>query len=118
MLLFAVSSSLSSSQSRRAFLASSSSFAVAVQPAHALKERNEALCNTGFFTNIWEYRCTEIGDISDEAAAREMTSKEQGAVDSLMSKLDLTGDRTNTKPPTRQEQAFQTNMTFNLTMQD
>ena len=57
-------------------------------PADALKEKNEALCGTGFFTNIALYRCTEIGDISDEGKAGELTKNQEGKVDSLMSKLE------------------------------
>lgn len=57
------------------------------QAAYAVKDRNEALCGTGFYTNIWQYKCTDLGDIEDEGLGKEMSSSEQGAADSLMSKL-------------------------------
>lgn len=57
--------------------------------AHAVKERNEALCGTGFFTNIWQYKCTDIGDIADEGVPKDLSSSEQGATESLMSKFNL-----------------------------
>lgn len=58
-------------------------------PAHAVKPRNEALCNTGLFENFLEYRCTPIGNIEDEGQSRAMSSQEQAATDSLLSKLSL-----------------------------
>ena len=58
-------------------------------PALALKPRNEQLCGTGFFTNFLEYRCTDIGDISDEGQRTGLSESEAGAADSLMSKLKL-----------------------------
>jgi len=60
---------------------------VDVQPALALKERNEALCGTGFFTNIAQYMCTDIGDISDEGKSRKITDSELSSMDSLLGKL-------------------------------
>ena len=62
------------------------------QPASALKPNNEALCGTGFFTNIAQYKCTDIGDISDEGQSRKTTAEEESRLDGLMSKfgdLDL-----------------------------
>ena len=62
------------------------------QPAWALKPNNEALCGTGFFTNIAQYKCTDIGDISDEGQSRKTTAEEESRLDGLMSKfgdLDL-----------------------------
>ena len=59
-------------------------------PALALRERNEALCATGFYTNIWQYKCTEIGDISDEGTKVSLSKQEEVATDSLLSKLELT----------------------------
>lgn len=81
----------SCSSSRREFVARSLFGLAAIQstPVFALKERDEALCSTGFFTNIWEFRCTEIGDISDEGASRDLSSSELGATESLMSKLNV-----------------------------
>ena len=57
--------------------------------AHALKDRNEALCSTGFFTNIALYKCTEIGDISDEGKSRSLSNEQQGRLSSLMDKMGL-----------------------------
>mmetsp|Transcript_16899 Transcript_16899/g.48553 ORF Transcript_16899/g.48553 Transcript_16899/m.48553 type:complete len:155 (-) Transcript_16899:139-603(-) len=63
------------------------------RPAFALKPNNDALCGTGFFTNIAQYKCTDIGDISDEGQSRKTTAEEDSRMDSLMSKLgaDLSG---------------------------
>jgi len=54
-----------------------------------VQDRNEALCGTGFYTNIWQYKCTDLGDISDEGSAKGLSASEEGAADSLLSKLDL-----------------------------
>lgn len=59
------------------------------QKAHAVKPSNEALCGTGFFTNIAQYYCTDIGDISDEGKSRKLSVEETSSLDSLMNKLDL-----------------------------
>lgn len=60
------------------------------QPAYALKERNEVLCGTGFFTNIAQYMCTDIGDISDErGSGRSLNQQEIASTDSLMDKLSI-----------------------------
>lgn len=59
------------------------------QTAHAVKPSNEALCGTGFFTNIAQYYCTDIGDISDEGKSRMLSVEETSSLDSLMNKLDL-----------------------------
>jgi hypothetical protein len=56
----------------------------------AVKERNEMLCGTGFFTNIAQYMCTDIGDISDEGRSKNFDEKELGSMDSLMSKMGVT----------------------------
>lgn len=56
-------------------------------PVYAIKERNEALCGTGFFTNIWQYKCTDLGDISDEGETKALSSGEEQATNSLLSKL-------------------------------
>lgn len=62
-------------------------------PASALKEKNEALCGTGFFEHIYEYKCTSIGDIEDEGASKAMNQAQSDATDSLMGKLGFdTGD--------------------------
>jgi hypothetical protein len=88
-------------KSRRHLLAKSSSViaagsflwaTVAVPSAVALKPRNEQLCGTGFFTNIWEYRCTDIGDISDEGTKVGFSKGEQGAAESLMAKFQWNND--------------------------
>jgi len=57
------------------------------RPALALKPNNEALCGTGFFTNIAQYKCTDIGDISDEGRSRKTTAEEDGRLDGLMAKF-------------------------------
>lgn len=62
------------------------------RPAWAIKERNEALCQTGFFTNIMQYRCTEIGDISDEGKAQDLSESQESSTDTLLSKLKLESD--------------------------
>jgi hypothetical protein len=56
-------------------------------PAVAVQERNEAFCGTGFFTNIWQYKCTDLGDISDEGVRKELSAAEATATDALLSKL-------------------------------
>eukprot|EP00553_Chaetoceros_curvisetus_P000922 CAMPEP_0204629808 /NCGR_PEP_ID=MMETSP0717-20131115/18954_1 /ASSEMBLY_ACC=CAM_ASM_000666 /TAXON_ID=230516 /ORGANISM="Chaetoceros curvisetus" /LENGTH=97 /DNA_ID=CAMNT_0051646851 /DNA_START=84 /DNA_END=377 /DNA_ORIENTATION=+ len=58
-------------------------------PANALQKRNEALCGTGFFEHFNEFRCTAIGDISDEGGAKRLNENESIAADSLMGKLGL-----------------------------
>eukprot|EP00562_Extubocellulus_spinifer_P030437 CAMPEP_0178704334 /NCGR_PEP_ID=MMETSP0699-20121125/14120_1 /TAXON_ID=265572 /ORGANISM="Extubocellulus spinifer, Strain CCMP396" /LENGTH=178 /DNA_ID=CAMNT_0020351665 /DNA_START=180 /DNA_END=717 /DNA_ORIENTATION=+ len=68
-----------------------STAALSPNPAFALKPNNEALCGTGFFTNIAQYKCTDIGDISDEGRSRQMSSEEESKLDSLMGKFDLSG---------------------------
>jgi hypothetical protein len=57
--------------------------------AFALQARNEALCGTGFFTNIALYKCTEIGDISDEGRSRPLSTTEEGSMQSLMDKMGM-----------------------------
>ena len=61
----------------------------AVTVANAVEERNELLCGTGFFTNIYQYKCTEIGDIEKEGISRDLSSEELSSVSSLMEKLEL-----------------------------
>ena len=60
--------------------------------ALALKQKNEALCGTGFFEHIYEYKCTSIGDIEDEGTSKELSSAETGVTDSLMGKLGFDTD--------------------------
>lgn len=57
--------------------------------ANAIQEKNEALCNTGFFTNVGAWYCTDIGNIGDEGKSKELSPNEEASVDSLMSKFDL-----------------------------
>lgn len=64
----------------------------ATKTSHALTAKNEALCGTGFFTNIAQYRCTDIGDISDEGKSKNLSTNQEMATDSLLSKLDLSTD--------------------------
>ncbi len=61
-------------------------------PAQALKPKNDALCGTGFFEHIYEYKCTAIGDIEDEGKTKKMNSNEIGITDSLMGKLNISDD--------------------------
>ena len=73
------------------------------RPSLALKERNEQLCATGFFTNFLEYRCTEIGDISDEGQKTTFSGTDAGAADSLLDKLNLMDTPVSTSDDTKQE---------------
>jgi hypothetical protein len=59
--------------------------------AQAVKPRNEMLCGTGFFTNIWQYKCTDLGDIEDEGKIKAMSAEEETKMDSLMGKLSMGG---------------------------
>eukprot|EP01083_Nonionella_stella_P080067 219821_1 len=59
--------------------------------AYALQEKNEALCNTGFFTNIGAWYCTDIGNIGDEGKPKPISGDAAASVDSLMSKFDVGG---------------------------
>ena len=61
--------------------------------AAALEARNEMLCGTGFFTNIYQYKCTELGDISDEGKAKKMNIQELGSMESLMGKMGVSDAR-------------------------
>ena len=60
-----------------------------MQSASALEERNEMLCGTGFFTNIAQYKCTEIWDISDEGKAKSVSEKELGSMGSLLQRMGI-----------------------------
>lgn len=62
---------------------------VAPPQALAVKKKNEALCGTGFFEHIYEYKCTSIGDIQDEGYSKGLNSAESGLTDSLMGKLGV-----------------------------
>lgn len=78
--------------SRRSFLSGTTLvgiWGIATPATYALQERNEALCGTGFFTNIWQYKCTDLGDIEDEGKAKELSDEDQGTVDSLLAKLNF-----------------------------
>ena len=79
--------------SRRSFLAPSLiiplSFLANPSKVDALKPKNEALCGTGFFEHIYEFKCTAIGDIEDEGKTKEMSTSEMGISDNLMGKLSL-----------------------------
>ena len=59
--------------------------------ANAVQEKNEVLCNTGFFTNVGAWYCTDIGNIGDEGKSKPMSGEAESSVDSLMSKFDLDG---------------------------
>jgi hypothetical protein len=78
--------------SRRAFVAGSAltwGFTAVTQEASALQKRNEALCGTGFFTNIWQYKCTDLGDIEDEGRSRAMSAEETAKLEGLAGKLSI-----------------------------
>jgi hypothetical protein len=62
---------------------------VTPRSALGIQPRNEALCGSGFFTNIWQYKCTEIGDIEDEGVAKNLSADDEIALDSLILKLNL-----------------------------
>jgi hypothetical protein len=62
------------------------------EPSVALQSKNDNLCGTGFFEHFQEYRCTAIGDISDEGLSKEMKDSEIGLTDSLMGKLGVSSD--------------------------
>jgi len=57
--------------------------------ANAIQERNEVLCKTGFFTNIGQWYCTDIGNIADEGKSGELSKTQDKTADSLMSKVGL-----------------------------
>lgn len=57
--------------------------------AYALKEKNEVLCNTGFFTNVGAWYCTDIGNIGDEGQVKPLSKKDETSVDSLMGKFNF-----------------------------
>lgn len=110
------------SRSRRHALLTVATFLTAVpKPASALKERNEALCATGFFTNIGQFfhdnkiriayiaaltfnsmpstiagqwYCTPIGNIADEGQSGVLSPDQEGVADSLMSKLGMADETT------------------------
>jgi hypothetical protein len=63
--------------------------ALETQEALALEERNEILCGTGFFTNIAQYKCTDIGDISDEGKSKKMDEQELRSMESLLGKMGI-----------------------------
>jgi len=62
------------------------------KPADALQKKNESLCGTGFFDHFQEYRCTNVGDISDEGISKDLNGGEMGLTDSLMGKLGVSMD--------------------------
>lgn len=81
---------------RRRIIIASSAFVTAAVPyftptqmVQALQERNKALCNTGFFTNVGAWYCTDIGNIGDEGKSKEFSVEAISTVDSLMSKFDI-----------------------------
>lgn len=66
-------------------------------PAYALKEKNAVLCNTGFFTNVGAWYCTDIGNIGDEGQVKPLSKNDEASVDSLMSKFDFDDDSSTTE---------------------
>jgi hypothetical protein len=79
------------SSKRRAllFFGAASTFLVVPPPAQAIQERNELLCGTGFFTNIGQWYCTDLGNIADEGNPGELSKQQDKTADSLMDKLGL-----------------------------
>lgn len=78
-------------KTRRAFVSATITAASAIWPTQeskALQKKNEVLCGTGFFEHIYEYKCTTIGDISDEAKSKSMDEKMGIQADLLMEKLN------------------------------
>lgn len=73
--------------------------------AHALQQKNEALCNTGFFTNVGAWYCTDIGNIGDEGKPKPLSGDAETSVDSLMSKFDLEGGDFSVKSGKNEDQA-------------
>mmetsp|Transcript_36946 Transcript_36946/g.66455 ORF Transcript_36946/g.66455 Transcript_36946/m.66455 type:complete len:172 (+) Transcript_36946:29-544(+) len=73
--------------------------------AHALQQKNEALCNTGFFTNVGAWYCTDIGNIGDEGKPKPLSGDAETSVDSLMSKFDLDGGDFSVKSGKNEDQA-------------
>ena len=67
------------------------------QSANAVRKRNDELCNTGFFTNIAQWYCTEFGDISDEGVGKELSESQESATDSLMTKFSLDSSNISTE---------------------
>ena len=65
-----------------------------IPAAHAVQAKNEALCNTGFFTNIGAWYCTDIGNIGDEGRPKPMSEDAESSVNSLMSKFNIDGEIT------------------------
>lgn len=70
---------------------------MAPPPAHALQEKNEVLCSTGFFTNVGAWYCTDIGNIGDEGKPKPLSGDAETSVDLLMGKFDLTEGDSSTK---------------------
>jgi hypothetical protein len=87
----------STSASRRGFFVGAAACFTSIglmggaNEAQAVKPRNEMLCGTGFFTNIWQYKCTDLGDIEDEGKIKAMSTEEESKMDSLMGKLGMAG---------------------------
>lgn len=89
---------------RRAFcsVATAAASLVASSPAQAVQERNEVLCKTGFFTNIGQWYCTDIGNIGDEGKSSDLSKTQDETADSLMSKLGIS-DTTTTDDSSEKE---------------
>jgi hypothetical protein len=60
--------------------------------AQAIQAKNEVLCNTGFFTNVGAWYCTDIGNIGDEGKPKPMSEDAESSVNSLMSKFNIDGE--------------------------
>ncbi|KAL7468546.1 hypothetical protein ACHAXS_008765 [Conticribra weissflogii] len=57
--------------------------------ANAIQPKNEALCNTGFFTNVGAWYCTDIGNIGDEGRSKPLSGGEEERLDGLLGKLNF-----------------------------
>ena len=86
------------SMSRRRAVASAASLltlnTLSNQPAFALKERNEVLCSTGFFTNVGAWYCTDIGNIGDGKYLRLCLSASSSALTLIIENLQRARART------------------------
>jgi hypothetical protein len=91
-----LSTSTSTSTSRRGFFVGAAWFTSiglmgGANEALAVKPRNELLCGTGFFENIWQFKCTDLGDIEDEGKIKTVSAEEEAKMDTLMGKLGMAG---------------------------
>lgn len=84
-------------QSISVFVAGSMGLMNHQEAAWAAQPRNEALCKTGFFTNIAQRMCTDIGDITEDGLSKDLTKSELGVTEGLLGKLNLDLGNTDVK---------------------